>query len=101
MKIKENELLNEVLSQGVNRYERANETLAKEKLFSVEVWDSKNKLWFDYDCPKDDTVEDYIDWCVGEQSDIWVTVNGPYDKIRLNGEYVIDGLDYFTFTLKK
>ena len=66
-----------------------------EKLTSVELWDD-NVGWTAYDCPDNgDTVKDYAEWCVGEHSDYWATVNSKEDKIRLNGWYVVDGAEHF------
>ena len=71
------------------------ENRLNEKLISVEIW-SDFLGWQDYDCPKNaGTVKDYADWCIGEHSDFWATVNIATDKIRLNGWYVIDGADHF------
>ena len=66
----------------------------KEQLVSVEVWDD-NVGWQAYDCPDDATVESYSEWCLGEKSDIWATINNKNDKIRLNGWHVVDGKDYY------
>lgn len=73
--------------------------MKKEKLLSVEIWDPKNKFWCDYSCPRGETVEDYIDWCIGAESVFWATVNTPEDKIRLNGWYVIDGSDHYCYRM--
>jgi DNA-binding XRE family transcriptional regulator len=67
------------------------------ELTSVEVWD-KNTGWQAYDCPPSengDTVESYANWCIGENSDYWATVNSREDKIRLNGWFVVDGKNHF------
>lgn len=66
-----------------------------EELISVEVWD-ESIGWQSYDCPDNgSTVASYAEWCVGEESVYWATVNGPEDKIRLNGWYVVDGAEHF------
>lgn len=68
---------------------------ANEKLVSVEIWD-ENIGWQSYDCPDNgDTVKSYADWCVGEESNYWATVNSIGDKIRLNGWHVVDGSEIF------
>lgn len=69
-----------------------------DKLTSVEIWggDALND-WQEYDCPDNgDTVGDYADWCIGEDSDYWATINSATDRIRLNGWYVVGGADYYT-----
>jgi len=71
-----------------------------DRLVSVEIWggDALND-WQDYDCPpekKGDTVDSYAEWCIGEESEYWATVNSADDKIRLNGWYVVDGADHYT-----
>ena len=68
-----------------------------DKLVSVEIWggDALND-WQQYDCPDNgDTVGSYADWCIGEDSNYWATINGPADKIRLNGWYIVDGASFF------
>lgn len=68
-----------------------------EKLVTVEIWggDALND-WQGYDCPDNgDTVASYAEWCIGEDSEYWATINSAKDKIRLNGWYVIDGAEYF------
>lgn len=71
------------------------ENRMNEKLTRVEIWD-ENIGWQDYDCPnKAGSIKDYADWCIGEESDFWATVNSRTDKIRLNGWYVIDGADHY------
>lgn len=65
-----------------------------EKLTSVEIWNETTNDWQEYDCPDNgDTVAGYADWCIGEQSEYWATINNADDKIRLNGWYVVDGSD--------
>lgn len=67
-----------------------------EELISVEIWDAATNNWQAYDCPKNgDTVAEYADWCIGEDSVYWATVNSPEDRIRLNGWYIINGSDHF------
>lgn len=73
----------------------------KAKLESVHMWDEDNQMWCNYDCPKDNTVEEYADWCVAEQSDYWATINSAKDKLLLNGWYVVDGADYFEICADK
>ena len=72
------------------------ENIRDKKLVSVEIWDKANNKWQEYDCPDNgDTVGDYADWCVNEDSEYWATINSTEDKIRLNHEFVIDGAKYF------
>lgn len=62
--------------------------MEKTKLTSVEIYD-ENIGWQTYDCPENETVEDYAKWCIGEESEKWVTVNKKGDKIRLNKKIVV------------
>lgn len=67
-----------------------------EKLTSVEIWDANLNDWQNYDCPDNgDTVIGYAEWCIGEHSDYWATINSAADKIRLNGWYVVDGAEHY------
>lgn len=63
-----------------------------EKLTMVEIWDSNQRQWEEYDCPDNGiTVKEYAEWCVENESPMWATVNGPDDNpIRLNGWKVVD-----------
>jgi hypothetical protein len=66
------------------------------ELRSVEIWDGDELGdWEVYDCPLGETVLEYSNWCVGAYSCMWATVNGPEDKIRLNGWLVLDGAKLF------